>query len=491
MKRQANHADGCEAKTKESRLENRPPPSHHRSRGDTFRLPVDSRQYDQRFPNFRKPVEIGSFSQDAQRTFHHDRRQLRFFVRPARANPGFNLRQGYASFIQKDPTVKEYLDDMLRWVIRNKAKFSLHKSQASEQSGKADAGIIDSLNTDFVCWRGLLTRLLCTPYERQDDWKIAITRFRGTYFLCEFETERKKQREEQMTERHREMSYWGWKFEQYVTAEQEGGRPDTDRPVNTNEGFCSVVRTRLHTHSLVYGGEVDAWDGSLSGDSRYVEMKTTRAMHTQRHWENFKRSVHMQRHWHNFKRSVHDMTRHDRGTTSKGQCTQWHWHNFKRFKLLKWWAQSFLLGIPKIVSGYRDDDGIVHSLQDFLTHNIPSFTEDVHNGWQANVCFNFLDQLLTFIKHSVTLDHSGRVYLMQWSPGRDVELTAVATPSPSPSPSPFSFLPPWFLHWEGWGEDTTSPPTTTTAKANTATEDTAPTITDTATSVSAVENPVQ
>ncbi len=27
-----------------------------------------------------------------------------------------------------------------------------------------------------------------------------------------------------------------------------------------------------------------------------------------------------------------------------------------RFKSMKWWAQSFIVGIPKIVVGYRDDD---------------------------------------------------------------------------------------------------------------------------------------
>ncbi|XP_076451475.1 decapping and exoribonuclease protein-like isoform X2 [Babylonia areolata] len=351
---------GGEAKVKSARLEDKPAPRH----GATFRLSVDTNKYDRRFPHFRKPMEVGSFSQDAVRAFHHDRRQLRFYVKPAQADPGFDLRRGYATMVRKDETVKEYLDDLLRWVMRNRTKFSLklNKEQASGISGDA-VTTIDSLNTDFVCWRGLLTKLLCTPYERQDDWKIAITKYRGTYFLCEFETERKRRQEAQMTPRQKEMSYWGWKFEQYVSAEQEGGKPDTDRAVNNNEGFCSVVRSRLHSHSLVYGGEVDAWDSSMEGDNKYVELKTTREMHTSRQW-----------------------------------------HNFKRFKLLKWWAQSFLLGIRKIVSGFRDDEGVVHGLQDFLTQDIPSFTQDVHNGWQPHVCFNFLDQVLSFIKRSVSVD---------------------------------------------------------------------------------------
>jgi len=38
-----------------------------------------------------------------------------------------------------------------------------------------------------------------------------------------------------------------------------------------------------------------------------------------------------------------------------------------RFKLLKWWAQSFLIGISKVVCGFRDDAGIVRHIREFQT----------------------------------------------------------------------------------------------------------------------------
>ena len=38
---------------------------------------------------------------------------------------------------------------------------------------------------------------------------------------------------------------------------------------------------------------------------------------------------------------------------------------------MKWWAQSFLIGIPKIVCGFRDNEGIVQHLQTFKTVDIP------------------------------------------------------------------------------------------------------------------------
>ena len=36
--------------------------------------------------------------------------------------------------------------------------------------------------------------------------------------MCEFDTESRKRQKQEMSERQKEMTYWGWKFEQYVTA---------------------------------------------------------------------------------------------------------------------------------------------------------------------------------------------------------------------------------------------------------------------------------
>lgn len=77
-----------------------------------------------------------------------------------------------------------------------------------------------SLYTDFICWRGLLTKLLCTPYEQRDGWEIAVSSFNGTLYMCEFDSEQRLQQQAEQTDALKEMSYWGLKFEQYVTAGQ-------------------------------------------------------------------------------------------------------------------------------------------------------------------------------------------------------------------------------------------------------------------------------
>ena len=71
---------------------------------------------------------------------------------------------------------------------------------------------------DFVTWRGHLTKLLTTPYETREGWLLAATLFRGTLYLSEVETEASRRDTENRTERHEEMMYWGYKFEQYLCA---------------------------------------------------------------------------------------------------------------------------------------------------------------------------------------------------------------------------------------------------------------------------------
>ena len=124
---------------------------------------------------------------------------------------------------------------------------------------------ISSLNTDFITWRGHLTKIMCTPYEKREPWQMAATLYNGTIYMSEVETEEGKERRQNMDPKHREMCYWGYKFEDYVTTpiRKNGESDGTEKkeqspvPVNTNEGFITVTRTRVEGHSLVFGAEVD------------------------------------------------------------------------------------------------------------------------------------------------------------------------------------------------------------------------------------------
>jgi len=110
---------------------------------------------------------------------------------------------------------------------------------------------------------------------------------------------------------------------------------------NWSEEFCCLFRTRIGKVSVVYGAEMDAYqsDKIIKPEEpllpeKFLELKTSRIIET----DNQNR-------------------------------------NFRKFKLLKWWSQSFLVGTRQIQCGWRDDDGLVSDLQTFNVKDIPKVQE--------------------------------------------------------------------------------------------------------------------
>lgn len=68
--------------------------------------------------------------------------------------------------------------------------------------------------------------------------------------------------------------------------------------------------------------------------------------------------------------------------------------NFDR-KLMKFWIQSFLLGVPKIIVGFRSQNGILTKLEEIQTATIPATAAKRGvRSWDANMCINFASAFL-------------------------------------------------------------------------------------------------
>uniref|UniRef100_A0A131Y6I6 Decapping nuclease n=1 Tax=Ixodes ricinus TaxID=34613 RepID=A0A131Y6I6_IXORI len=355
----------------------------------------------EKFPSFREPREIGQFSLvGSEREYREGCDQLKYLHMPShRHRLMWDLNRGYEQAIRKEQEdSREKLDNLLRWIMANKAKFAVNS--AAQPAQPHDSA---SLHTDFVCYRGLLTKLACTPYEAKEDWLVAATLFRGTTYLYAFPTEAEKARNAAQTPRQDRMTFWGRKFEQYMVTGQPGVPPDTNAQVNEREEFCVVARCRLEAHSLVLGAEVDCRDPRATpsahrpgSTSAYVELKTSRDCLSERQYQSF--------------------------------C---------RFKLLKWWAQSFLVGIPRVLCGFRDDDGKVGTIEELSVREMPHRAKGL---WSGAVCMNFCNRMLSFIKKCVTEDDPKVVHLFRFLPSsRDVVCIRL------PKPGDFQILPPWYL----------------------------------------------
>ncbi|KTF94064.1 hypothetical protein cypCar_00021881 [Cyprinus carpio] len=167
--------------------------------------------------------------------------------------------------------------------------------------------LLSVFGVDFVTWRGHLTKVLTTPYETQEGWMLAASKFRGTIYISEVETEAARVHRETRSERQEEMMCWGYKSEQYLCAGLGtlvfcsvrlvivkdlityqsfffllrccGWDSRPRGIVNTNEAFCTVVQTRLADHKLLFSGEVERWTvkdpDALTAPGCYVELKTS------------------------------------------------------------------------------------------------------------------------------------------------------------------------------------------------------------------------
>nr|CAB3240262.1 decapping and exoribonuclease protein [Phallusia mammillata] len=333
----------------------------------------------------RKPTEVGRFSLDGERLFHHDRRQMTCLVMPKVSRNkklNFNLNDGFETerFVKRDEDVKERLDHLLMWMQINKDRF-VHKDEGRSSSHHTIGNF-----PDFVLWRGHLTKFMCTPYENRDGWMMAAQKLGDTIYISEIETEAAKERKKQMTLREKTMTFWGVRFEGYMTGPfpKPGSEPELPLPacetvINTNMAFCSVLRSRLNgRHSLIYGAEVDCCEPVevLSPPDCYIELKTSRVFTSKRQEE-----------------------------------------NFYRYKALKWWAQSYLAGIPQIICGFRDDNGYVSHIENFRTEIFPQRAENLHNSWNWKTCLTFLDRILSCIKRFYQQQELCDMCILTFEPG--------------------------------------------------------------------------
>lgn len=381
-------------------------------------------------PTLRHPLFIGDFSLDESRKFHHDKRNLSFITIDWDDTQGkkveFDLNQSMDKVRRKNykECNSEKLDRLLMWILLNRYKFAIspapqqqHKQLSADLANKtlmnsnqstrstsidaqpnplAGAGPITSLSTDFVCFRGLLRDLMCCPYQREG-WIILATKFRRTIYLCAVDSVEKQMEKEKETENQKRMCSWGHKFEHFMT---DGADPTEGH--DENKEYCCVLRSRLALHSLVYGAEVDGADPTRYNPPHahltpFVELKTTKEIVSDRQ-----------------KQILH------------------------KFKFQKWWSQSFLVGIPRVVCGFRDDSGVVRSLQTFAVSTMPTQCQDY---WSTDVMINFVDQFLSWVKTQVVEDDPNLVYQLTRPPGSpDVQCQCLGGNS-----SAVAFLPQWYV----------------------------------------------
>lgn len=127
----------------------------------------------------------------------------------------------------------------------------------------------------------------------------------------------------------------------HIIIDEPNKPPDTSKPVDEKEEFCCVFQSRLRERKLLYAAEMDGvYSDKLLTDPlpienlKFIELKTSRIVDNERQFS-----------------------------------------NLKKFKFIRWWSQSFLVGIENILCGFRDDKGIVRNLKNYRVADLPRISE--------------------------------------------------------------------------------------------------------------------
>ena len=148
--------------------------------------------------------------------------------------------------------------------------------------------------------------------------------------------------------------------------------------VNNHAQYCSIVKTGIGKAKMILGGEVDGvWDCKPERKDQpinWVELKTSAEITSEREYVKYER------------------------------------------KLLKFWIQSFLLGVPKIVVGFRSKGGVLERVETLETQGLPGIVKRGRETWDGNLCINFAAGVLEWLKGVVVGEGVWRVRRQERSP---------------------------------------------------------------------------
>jgi len=290
-----------------------------------------------------------------------------------------------------------------RWVRRPEEKGRLDgllkaiSEVRRRGSSSSDIGVIS--------WRGVMTKIITAPYEDRDGWELNIMHKNGTLYFEEFISDSRLKEKDDMTPQQRVQTYYGYAFESWCTASRPDAPSGWGGDVDTSIQWCRVVKTKLGDMRIVIGGEVDC----VKNDGQMVELKTSMNIRGYRDEERFEK------------------------------------------KLLKFYFQSFLLGVPEIIVGFRTPNGQIATLQSFKTLEMPRMVRGKPNAWDAQICLDWGERFLTWVKKIVTSGTaaSESVWRVKFTPRVGVELTLlhdIARKEVEAGEDRVGFLPTWY--WE-------------------------------------------
>ena len=334
-------------------------------------LDSDCMDYKNDGASFQLPEKIGHFSSDLckktrSREMRFDESNLSYLHLPQSCDYiSLDLTEGYNHFkhINWSNASLDKLDEMLKWILKNRR--SLERGDQTKP-----------LDFDFITQRGVFTRIMCTPFVN-DEWHIGFSKFKGTIYICPFFNDHDEN--ERNFQRLNMASYGGYRFEHYITkSKYEDTYSNCDDFSSTLHEYSAVLKSKINSinnpngYSLLYVAEVDCLKENETDSSRmenFVEIKTTN--------------------------KIDSPIQND---------------NFHRHKSCKWWAQSKLVAIDRIICGYKEYN--LTTVTSIETMNVDSIAQQAFRFWNHKNCWNFLEHFLSLAQNLMKNENDpSKVYL--------------------------------------------------------------------------------
>lgn len=209
---------------------------------------------------------------------------------------------------------------------------------------------------DVVTFRNNLNKIGTTPYENRDEWEFDCALVGKTVFLDVRRLDDSRDASQKI------FMYYGYRFESLCTGK-------ANEAVNANSEFCSISRMRLANHRILMCSEIDCAvrEGEKGGNPlrQYVELKTMKAVDNDR--------------------ALSNMYRH---------------------RFLKYWLQSYLAGVRRVLIGLRSESGTLLNTKWVRTSEMPREARHhfdstrARSRWDPFVCINFLSCVLAYVREA-------------------------------------------------------------------------------------------
>ena len=184
-----------------------------------------------------EPQKIGQYSLSSdketgvRKAIFDDSKLSYLHLPPKNQSFAFDLSESYEKYrhINWCSAANDKLDEFLEWIVENKCKFAFNE--------------LKPLNTDFVTYRGVLTKLMVTPFVR-DKWLIGATKFKGTIYLCPY------YEEENFNENGNLFSYGGLRFENYLTRSAPD-KADCEPFTSAKDEYSVVIKVFINFQPIL------------------------------------------------------------------------------------------------------------------------------------------------------------------------------------------------------------------------------------------------